>query len=130
MTRWQRLCTIAVRISVAVGIVFGFLPRNWIELLLGIYPDGGSGLVELLLVSIPVAIAVGIAILVYRPNRSVTLDEDADPGIAPALVRERQREGKTPRRIVRCPEHECWISDAESRARFGIRNARCSLHRV
>ena len=36
MPRWQRLCSVAVPISLAVGIAFDFLPRNWIELRLGV----------------------------------------------------------------------------------------------
>ena len=68
MTRWQRLCSIVVPISVSIGIVFSFLPRNWIELRLDIDPDGGSGLIELLLILIPVALAVCTAIFVLSRN--------------------------------------------------------------
>jgi hypothetical protein len=69
MTRWQRRCMTAVSISVAVGIMFGVLPRNWIELRLGIEPDGGSGLLELLFASIPIAAAAPVAIFMWRASR-------------------------------------------------------------
>jgi hypothetical protein len=77
MTRWQRLCSIVVSVSVAIGIVFGFLPRNWIELRLGIAPDGGTGLLELLLILIPVALAVCAAIFVFKPQRGAHSNEKA-----------------------------------------------------
>jgi len=79
MTRWQRLCSIVVPISVSIGIVFGFLPRNWIELRLGIDPDGGSGLIELLLILIPVALAVSTAIFVFKPQPGTQSNEEAEP---------------------------------------------------
>jgi hypothetical protein len=76
MTTGQRLSAISVPLAVAVGIVMGFLPRNWIELRLGIDPDGGSGLLESLLISIPIAIAVGIAIFVFRSKHAAALREN------------------------------------------------------
>jgi hypothetical protein len=71
MTKWQRICTITAPILVAAGLVFGFLPRNWIELRLGSDPDGGSGLVEFLLASSLVVIALAIGILAFRPRSSM-----------------------------------------------------------
>jgi hypothetical protein len=82
MSRWQRLCSIVVPISVAIGLVFGFLPRNWIELRLGFDPDGGSGLLELLLIFIPVAIAVCSAVFVFKPKRGAQSNEETDPAFS------------------------------------------------
>jgi hypothetical protein len=81
MTRWQRHCSIAVPISVTVGIVFGFLPRNLIELRLDVDPDGGSGLLELLLILIPVALAVCTAMFVFKPQRGTQSNEEAEPAL-------------------------------------------------
>jgi hypothetical protein len=78
MTRWQRACAIALLISAAFGILFGFLPRNWIESVLGLDPDGGSGMLESLFIAVPAAIAVGSAVLAFRPHRSVSLDKYGD----------------------------------------------------
>lgn len=82
MSRWQRLCSIVVPISVAIGFVFGILPRNWIELRLGFDPDGGSGLFELLLILIPVAIAVCSAVFVFKPKHGAQSNEEADPALS------------------------------------------------
>jgi hypothetical protein len=83
MSRWQRLCSIVVPISVAVGLVFGFLPRNWIELRLGFHPDGGSGLFELVLILIPVAIAVCTAIFVFKPRQCTSSIVENDRALHP-----------------------------------------------
>jgi hypothetical protein len=48
-------------IVVAVGILAAFLPKQWIEELMGIAPDGGSGFFELLFVVVPIAIGFGAA---------------------------------------------------------------------
>jgi len=42
------------------GTVLGLQPRNWIELGLGIDPDGGSGFLEFLMAAVP--IAAGLAL--------------------------------------------------------------------
>jgi hypothetical protein len=65
MTRWQRICTITVSISVAVGIMFGLLPRTWIELRLGVDPDGGDGSLECLLAAILISIGLAFAIYLF-----------------------------------------------------------------
>ena len=78
MTRVQVICAIAAPFSVAVGIMFGVLPRNWIELGLGFDPDGASGFLELLLTIVPVAIGLGLAMHVFRPDRSMNSDGGAD----------------------------------------------------
>ena len=82
MPRRQRIYLLAVFISIAVGAVFGLLPRNWIEQCSGLDPDGGSGLLESL-ISALIAIAVGIAILVSWPRRRVR--SSVDPYLASSL---------------------------------------------
>jgi hypothetical protein len=66
VTRWKWSLTTAALISAVTGIAFDVLPRNWIELWLGIDPDGGNAALESLLISLPVAIAAGIAVLAFR----------------------------------------------------------------
>jgi hypothetical protein len=41
---------------VVVGIVLAALPKDWLEETFGIEPDAGNGLVELLLVVVPIVI--------------------------------------------------------------------------
>ena len=62
MTRWKRMSTIALPVCAAAGIMFGFLPRTWIELRFGVDPDGGSGLFEFLITALPIAVGLGLAI--------------------------------------------------------------------
>jgi hypothetical protein len=85
VTRLQRICAIAISISLAIGVVFGLLPRNWIELRLGFDPDGGSGWVESLLIFIPIAIAAGIVILVFRPRPSMPSNRRLDSALRPPM---------------------------------------------
>jgi hypothetical protein len=66
MSRWPRLASLAVPVSVALGLVFAVLPRTWIESTFAVDPDGGGGLLELLLVSVPVPIAVALAGYFFR----------------------------------------------------------------
>jgi hypothetical protein len=63
--------TIALPVCVATGIIFGLLPRTWIELRFGVDPDGGSGLYELLLVALPIAAGVGLAIRRIKLDRNI-----------------------------------------------------------
>jgi len=49
----SRLITL---ISLTIGIVFWTLPDRWIESHLRISPDGGSGVLELVLVVIPIVL--------------------------------------------------------------------------
>jgi hypothetical protein len=53
MTRSQCFRIVGAWISVAVGLLFWTLPEQWIERQLGLNLDGGSGLLEFLLVAIP-----------------------------------------------------------------------------
>jgi hypothetical protein len=78
MTRSQRIQTISALISVTLGIVFGFLPRNWVELRLGFEPDGGDGLIEFLLVAILIAIGLALTIRVLRQCRHSASEQGAD----------------------------------------------------
>lgn len=71
MTQWKRISTIVFPVCAAAGIVFGFLPRTWIELRFGVDPDGGSGLLEFLLATLPIAIGLGFALCQIRTYRSM-----------------------------------------------------------
>jgi hypothetical protein len=71
MTRWKRMFTIALPVCVATGIVFGLLPRTWIELRFGVDPDGGSGLFEFLLAALPIAAGVVLAIRWIKQYRNI-----------------------------------------------------------
>ena len=78
MTRWKRISTIALPVCVATGIMFGFLPRTWIELRFGVDPDGGSGLFEFLITALPIVIGFGLAIrriTLYRDMKAQTAEE-------------------------------------------------------
>ena len=59
MTGWKRMSTIALPVCAATAIMFGLLPRTWIELRFGVDPDGGSGLFEFLIAALPIAFAWG-----------------------------------------------------------------------
>jgi len=54
-------------ITIAAGVLFGALPRNWIELFFRADPDGGSGIIELLFALALVAIGAGI--ILYTAKR-------------------------------------------------------------
>lgn len=56
-------------VLVAAGILFALLPKQWIEQTLGMAPDGGSGLLELLFVAIPIAVGVVLAARVLLAGR-------------------------------------------------------------
>jgi len=66
MMRWQSNYTIAAVISLAVGLTYALLPRDWIELRLGVDPDGGNGLLEALVVFGAFAIALAFAVRAFR----------------------------------------------------------------
>jgi hypothetical protein len=69
MTRSLNLRTLAASISIAVGLLFWALPEQWIELRLGLGPDGGNGLFELLLVAIPLSAGLAITLGARAPAR-------------------------------------------------------------
>jgi hypothetical protein len=74
MSRWQRVSSIAVPVSVFLGLIFSVLPRTWIESTFGADPDGGNGVLELMLVSVPVPIAIAFAAYLFRsPHPRLTL---------------------------------------------------------
>jgi len=52
-------------IMIAACVLFGTLPRNWIELFSHADPDGGSGILELLFA----LAAMGAGIVVYAARR-------------------------------------------------------------
>jgi hypothetical protein len=64
----------ASAIAIAVGVLFAVLPQDWIEERFGIDPDAGNGSFERLLVAVPLAIglalAVGAIVSFLRARRS------------------------------------------------------------
>jgi hypothetical protein len=69
MSRWLRLPFVSITASLLVTLVFSVLPRTWIESSFAVDPDGGSGVIELMLVSVPLAIAFA-AYTFRRPSRA------------------------------------------------------------
>ncbi len=70
-------------ILLMIGSAFATLPKEWIEESIGFEPDGGSGLVELAIIAVP--IVVGAAMLgkaLVRPN-SVAQDDLSAAGGQP-----------------------------------------------
>lgn len=72
MTGWKRMSTIALPVCAATAIMFGLLPRTWIELRFGVDPDGGSGLFEFLIAALPIAFGLGLAIRRITLHRHMT----------------------------------------------------------
>jgi hypothetical protein len=70
MTRSDRITVFALCVTAIIAAAYGLLPKNWIELQLGVDPDGGSGLLELLLVAVPVAMGLRVAVSTFRRLRS------------------------------------------------------------
>jgi hypothetical protein len=69
MTRWQSNYSLAAVISLAVALTYALLPRDWIELRLGFDPDGGTGLLEALVVFVTFAIALAFAVRAFKATR-------------------------------------------------------------
>lgn len=56
-------------ISLTTGIVFWTLPDRWIESQLHISPDGGSGVLELLLVAIPIVASIVLMLVSFNDRQ-------------------------------------------------------------
>jgi uncharacterized membrane protein YedE/YeeE len=63
MARPGRTQIVVGGILIAIGIVLAALPKDWLEERFAIEPDAGNGLVELLLVLVPVVVG---AVLIAR----------------------------------------------------------------
>jgi hypothetical protein len=79
----QRSMLVVGVLLIAIGLAFALAPKEWIEETLGFEPDGGSGLVELLLALVP--IVVGVALLTMRYLRSTRTQQSGST--APANER-------------------------------------------
>ena len=74
MSRCLRFSSVALPVSVLLALVFSVLPRTWIEFTFVVDPDGGSGVLELMLVPVPVAIAFA-AYVFRKPARAFRVRE-------------------------------------------------------
>ena len=68
MSRLQRVSRFAVLISIMLGALFSLLPQRWIEGRFGISPDSGSGMLELLIISAPIACSAALAVFAFRSS--------------------------------------------------------------
>ena len=66
MSKVKCLSAALAAITIAAGVLFGILPRNWVELFFHVDPDGGSGLLELLFALALVAMGAGIVLYAAR----------------------------------------------------------------
>jgi uncharacterized membrane protein len=58
-------------VLILIGVAFASLSKEWIEETIGFEPDGGSGLVELLIALVPIAVGVAlIGVAVLRSHRA------------------------------------------------------------
>jgi hypothetical protein len=64
----------AITAFLLLALVFSVLPHTWIESIFGVDPDGGSGVLELMFISVPVAIAFA-AYLFRKPARDLRISE-------------------------------------------------------
>jgi hypothetical protein len=60
MARPRRTQIVVGGILIAVGIMLAALPKDWLEERFAIEPDAGNGLVELLLVLVPVVVGAAL----------------------------------------------------------------------
>ncbi len=64
----QRICSIASLLFIAIAVAFSAAPRDWVERLLGLGVDGGSGLLEALFILAPVVTGVLLGVRVWKPH--------------------------------------------------------------
>ena len=76
--RWKRALAIAALMLLAVSLSFSLLTPHWIESRFNSDPDSGSGLIELLLVVVPLIGAAAIAVVCFRPARGGRLRQVID----------------------------------------------------
>jgi hypothetical protein len=65
----NRLKLAVAMIAIAAGVLAGVLPKEWIEESIGFEPDGGSGLVELLFIAVPIVAGALLAAQALRAER-------------------------------------------------------------
>jgi hypothetical protein len=81
MSRSGRSSIVLGVVLVVIGILFAALPKEWLEETFAIEPDAGNGLVELLLVLVP--IVVGGAVIARGVMTSRTRARGAPPAVQP-----------------------------------------------
>jgi preprotein translocase subunit SecG len=69
MSRTQRTTTILAVALIAIGLLLGLLPKDWIEQTFGIEPDAGSGVLELGLALAPIAVGIVLLVTVLLKRR-------------------------------------------------------------
>ncbi len=69
MSRWQRLSSLNVPISVLTSLFFSVLPRTWIDSTFAVDTESsGSGVRELMHDSVPVPLAIAFAAYLFRKS--------------------------------------------------------------
>ena len=66
MSKVKRFSATLAAVTIAAGVLFGILPRNWIELFFRADPDGGSGTLEVLFALALVALGAGLVVYAAR----------------------------------------------------------------
>ena len=69
LTRGQRWTLVAAAVCATAAVLLAALPKDWIESLLGVEPDGGSGELELVPIVVLAVVAVTLAAHVALARR-------------------------------------------------------------
>jgi len=72
MTRINTIKTTLASLLIVIGVLFGVLPKDWVEETVSVEPDAGNGALELAFVLLPIAIGGALpASVYYTPRRQV-----------------------------------------------------------
>jgi len=69
MTRTGRTQMVVGGILVVLGVLFAALPKDWLEERFAIEPDAGNGVVELLLVLVPIVVGAALIARAWLVSR-------------------------------------------------------------
>ena len=69
LTNGQRWTLVAAALCAAGAVLLASLPMDWIEVVFGVEPDGGNGLLELVPVVVLAVTALALCVRVARARR-------------------------------------------------------------